>query len=157
MKLALITEDNRRKMMVMARQRAKSDGYLYHVSEAENANSIMQQGLLPSDSTKSKRIMTGEDYSPRIFLALSVLDADSFANLLYEFDGLPSGTELALFKIDPRGVNGTHPDPHNDGGVYTEHPIDPSAVSVVEDHQWFEFWVGDDDPYLNGTWRESAA
>lgn len=152
MKISTISED-RNAALKEAISRARPDGYFYHVTPEYNVESILKDGLVPKSSSERTKKMPDDRYEPTIFLALTRLDADVIANLFYEFSGIPPTTKFSLLRIPRDSVTNVKKDPYFPGGVTTTSPIPREAIQLVP-HEWFNFWYGDDNPFLNGTWRE---
>ena len=119
---------------------------LYHVTFTEHVPRIMRLGLRPMLG----RAVTARMHPPRIYLATSLLKAREIAKMLAinataEDDVIASmmyGDELetppvTIIAVDRRKLrHGTsfYEDPdYYSGGVYTETPIPPEALSPVDD------------------------
>jgi len=106
--------------------------FLWHMTPAENAESILSTGFEPRQRTAPG---TQRRYSPRIYFAsdpggakATVKNADGWVMLKVDRTKLPKNTK---FYVDQEFGHKSDGSPT---AVFTLDPITPSAISVVESH-----------------------
>jgi hypothetical protein len=108
---------------------------LYHVTLAENRDSIFANGIEPRAGS-----WLGTTWQPRVFLCTPKLSAHEIAHM-FLWERHHGRDTLAMVLVDRTKIPGTlHDDDNYDRGVWTAERIPPSAIiEIVEvDEDYFE-------------------
>lgn len=101
---------------------------LYHVTPTQNADKILNIGLVPKSRSKAS-------YHPdRVYLSKDLKDIENLGEMFYQKTGIKNWTILKIeTDMIPGGYLKVYTDPNYVQGYYTLNNIPPQAIKKVKD------------------------